>query len=176
MAVNDLSSIIRPLEVVTAGENFLLKKYDYRYSHDERGGVEVVKILKQIFDAQSVRQITCWSDTLKSTASSDHYLHVVGGYCIGVFYKIVGGRDVPTHFFLRRMEDYYGPFDKWKEDIRFPSEVRKYSVCIILPPEWEMPAKGLRDPHVHGVTQFRVSDLEGVGIHFEDLVDFMSHA
>lgn len=173
MGSHELESIIRPVEVVTKGGDFKLKKYDYRESYEIHGASEISKILRQIFDTHSARQITCWSDVLNSTAPDDHYLFIPKGYFVGVFYKNTEGRDIPTHLFVRQLKNYHGPLDKWKDDIRFPSSTRKYSICAVFPSDWTMPERALHDPHVHGVTQFKVSDFFDIGIRFDEFLDYM---
>lgn len=173
MFSRDLSSIIRPAEVITGGDDFRIKQFIYRDSYDLYGAREIQKIMRYVFSSQAPHQLTCWTDILNPTAPEDHYFHIKGGYMLGVFYKLEEGRDVPTHIFLRRLKNYYGPLDKWKDDIRFPSTTRKYSVCAVVPSTWVAPPRAINDPHVHGVVRYKVSDFYDNGIRFNDFVEYI---
>lgn len=173
MVSRDLSAIIRPIEVITRGRDFKLKKFIYRDSYDIFGAREIQKILRFVFSTQTPHQLTCWTDILDPTAPDSHYLHIKGGYLLGVFYKQEEGRDVPTHMFLRRLENYWGPLDKWKDDVRFPSSTRKYSICAVVPSTWVAPERLINDPHSNGMVRYKVSDFYDNGIRFNDFVEYI---
>lgn len=174
----DLRSVVHPVALSTEGADYRVIEYKVRNHRQHSGALEIPKALRQIFSVRSLENvdtITCWYDVLRDWGDKSHYLHLSDVLMMGVFYRVEDGVDVVSHFFVRKLEDYWGPLDRWKADLQFPSGVRKFSVCAILPQGFVMPERGERDPHNHAVTQFTWEQLRSLGVDVPALLGYLMY-
>ena len=175
MSLAELENVVPLSHTETGGADF--HEFDYKVQTfcTTPGPVNMRKMLHLVFGIRSladVVHITCWSDSLRDWGEKDSYQHLEGVLMIGVFYKMVNNQECISHFFVRTLEDYWGPLDKWKEDIKFPEGVRKYSVCAVLPRDYQLSDKGMRDPHNHAVTTYSWEQLTDMGIDIQAIKEF----
>ena len=175
MASTDIQNLIRPVEVETQGSAFSIHQFDIRKCYKQRGAEEVPKALKHLLNVNSVQQIVCWYDELKGMGDPNYYLCFPGGYIIGAFFKEKFGQEVPSHFFIRVLTDFHGSLEHWKNDVRFPEGVTKYSACALLPEDFEMPYRGTLDPFNHAVTTYTWEYIRECGIDIHALLGYMQY-
>lgn len=175
MASNDLQLLIRPEEIETQGSAFSIHQFDIRKSLNQRGALEVPKAMRALLDVYSVQQVTCWYDELVEAGDPNYYLCIPYGLIIGAFFKNVSGCEVPSHFFVRVLKNFHGSLEHWKNDVRFPVDVRRFSVCAVLPEDFEMPYKGTLDPFNHAVTTYDWDYIRECGLDLHALLGFMQY-
>lgn len=180
MATRNLESIAESLRVRTSGVDWHEHILTYGEPNQPMGDYAVQVALDRVFSVKGItpgHKILCWYDVLRDVGDKSHYLLLRNVHMIGVFYKLdEHGNDEVSHFFVRKLESFHGALDKWKEDIIFPSGVRKYSVCAVFPKGFVMPEQGMRDPHNQAVTQFSWERFEQLGVSLPDILDYMTYA
>lgn len=180
MSIENLEAILRPAVLETSGVDWHEHKLIFNEPMQPRGDYAIQVALQKIFSIRGLDMlppITCWYDVLRDWGDKSHYLHLKNVHMMGVLYKEgPDGSDQIMHFFIRKLDGYWGPLDRWKDDLRFPAGTRKYSVLAVFPQGFEMPPQGLRDPHNHAVTQISWERLEALGVSMPDILDYITYA
>ena len=132
----------------------------------------LVKIFK-VKEFSYLPDLICWYDEIDGLGQPDHISTIRGLYLMGVFYgDDQYGREVITHFFVRRVKALHGWLSNWKDDLIFPEGTREFSICAVLPEGFKWDLQGERSPHNHSVVQFTWEQLTKRDIDPKLIIDF----
>ena len=176
--LNVLEELIQPRKLETQGVNWHQHQLCLKGEPKSFGPQHIRLILDKVFNIKNLRglsPITVWYDEMDSCGNPDHYQSISPLRVIGVFYTSGAyGADVMTHFFIRNFKEFHGPLDIWRQDLRFPSETRKFSAFACYPRGFELSERGKGDPHNHAVTTYHQEKLDRWGIDLDLIVAYMT--
>ena len=165
------------LHGITPGNGWSQRELYPAAVHREPQARQVLKALRCFFNVGSlarVSSIMCWVDTLKDQGYPSHYMTLEKAWIMGVFYtQVTPTMEIPTHFFVRRVENMRMSLDKWVEDMSLPEGTSSFSACYIFPDGYQLPNRALTDPNNVGIVCYNVGFLESKGVSLNEILAYI---
>lgn len=183
MSLESLQASMLPALLQTDGENWHEHTFRYGDINLALGDIQIETMMKRFFGARSLvytPEVFCWYDEDVGFQGREGYKgpwqDLTGIYICGVLWGVqVGEIAVPTHFFLRRLVNYTAPLCDWKHDLRFPQGTKNYSVCALLPDDFEWKGMSMYSSDNDVVRQFEIKALRRYGINFDVMREWMTY-
>lgn len=143
------------------------------YDNSEQAILNCLEKIFAIKDLSRVKQLECWYDEMVGMGDPGPNWFD-GTHLFGVFFtRDNKGRPVLTHFFVRKLVDFTGPLDTWKDDLVFPYATEIFSVCAVFPEGYEQPLPAVWDCRNHGVMKYSWERMKEKGVDPELIIQKM---
>jgi len=171
-----------PRGLITKGSNWRQLEMDLPAVAEDNSKLckMIINAIQTIFDSKTIyteKPVIFWYDEMAGMGKSYGAWDVSpwdGIYIFGVFFRYDIYREPQVcHMFLRKLDGFMGSLDQWKDDINMPDYVRQYSVCAVIPEEYEYKGFELRDAHNSCVTQYRWRDIMLSKVDVNYLADYI---